>query len=250
MAAAPQPSSGVPGRFGALQARVWSADRASAAPRLVVVLHGDLAGETDAYQYRFAEAARRTLRDTVVMAILRPGYADDEGARSPGAHGLATGDNYTPEAISALRDAILAAREKFHAQRVTLVGHSGGAALAADLAGEDPPLVSRLLLVSCPCDLRAWRAHMAERQMNPLWLLPTRSRSPADEVSKMSADLRVRLAVGQDDVVTPPELTTAFVKAADARGLRVSAVIMPGVGHTALLDPRVLQELVALEAAQ
>ena len=238
---------GAPIRLGDLQARVWMGDRPSPSPRLVVVIHGDLASERDAYQYRFAEAAHQALHDTIVLALLRPGYADDQGARSPGSHGMATGDNYTPEVIAALHAAVLAARERYHVRSVTLVGHSGGAALAVDLAEADPALISRLLVASCPCDLNAWRAHMARRQMNPLWLMPVRSRSPMAALGRLAGQTIIRLVVGQNDVVTPPELTAAFVKAARGSGVQASAVVLPGATHTVLLDRRVLDQLVALQ---
>jgi pimeloyl-ACP methyl ester carboxylesterase len=186
----------------------------------------------------------------VVVAILRPGYADPAGLRSPGARGLATGDNYTPEAIAALRAAVLAAKAQYKARDVTIVGHSGGAALAADLAESDPGLMDRLLLVSCPCDLRTWRRHMAVAQLNPLWLLPVRSQSPLDGVSRLPKSLRLRMIVGQQDTTAPPALTLTFVNAARVAGVHASSKVLGGAGHRILLDPRVLQELASLEATR
>jgi pimeloyl-ACP methyl ester carboxylesterase len=216
----------------------------------VIVIHGDLASEKDSYQYRFAAKAHRALGNTVIAAILRPGYADESGIRSLGAHGLATGDNYTPEVISALRAAVIDAKVRYGARDVTLVGHSGGAALAADLAEFDPGLASRMLLVSCPCNVPAWRRHMAMRQLNPVWLMSVRSLSPMDGVKRLSPRLQLRMAVGQRDAVAPPELTIAFKNAARAGGvLRASAVIVPEAGHGILLATPVLDELKALQAS-
>src|SRR5579875_3636131 len=107
---APPARVGAPLRWAGLWGRAWRSDRLGPRPRLVVVLHGDLAGPGDDYQYRFAEAASRSLQDAIVVAILRPGYADPAGLRSPGAHGLATGDNYTPAVIAALHAAVFAAK--------------------------------------------------------------------------------------------------------------------------------------------
>ena len=40
--------------------------------------------------------------DSVVVALLRPGYRDHTGERSEGEQGLKTGDNYTPEVVEAV----------------------------------------------------------------------------------------------------------------------------------------------------
>ncbi|HZY98486.1 MAG TPA: alpha/beta fold hydrolase [Candidatus Baltobacteraceae bacterium] len=53
-------------------------------------------------------------------------------AQSQGIRGLATGDNYTPEDVDAIDNAIATLRAEYRPVRVILVGHSGGAAIAAD----------------------------------------------------------------------------------------------------------------------
>jgi pimeloyl-ACP methyl ester carboxylesterase len=212
----------------------------------VIVLHGDLASRSDSYQYQFAERAHRALANVVVIALLRPGYEDDQGARSPGQHGFATGDNHTPEVIAALRAAVRDARSRYHGRDIVIVGHSGGAALAADLVEGDPALASDLLLVSCPCDLEAWRRHMADTQGDPIWRRPVRSVSPLDGVTHFSPPLRIRLVTGQDDPVAPPALTGAFADAARASGVDVRTVLLARAGHNILLDPRVLTALADL----
>jgi pimeloyl-ACP methyl ester carboxylesterase len=243
-----QSGEALPARLGELEARAWPSAQSTGHPRLVIVLHGDLAGREDAYQYQFAGAARRALSDTVVVAILRPGYADPFGKRSVGVRGLATGDNYTPEAIKSLHAAIVTARTRYRARDVTIVGHSGGAALAADLLEVDPKLASKLLLVSCPCDLSAWRAHMARQQFNPVWLLPVRSVSPMQGIRRLSSALTLKMVVGEHDTVAPPALTQTFADGARGVGVRTSVTTLAGAGHNILLDRRVLAQLVALQA--
>lgn len=232
---------------GGIVGRMWASAKLSASPRLVIVLHGDLAGPRDDYQYAFAKSAADHLDDAVVIAALRPGYEDAHGARSTGDHGLATGDNYTPEVVRNLRVFITSERTAFHARSATLVGHSGGAALAADLVEDGPAIASRLLLVSCPCDLRAWRRHMFFRQFNPAWLLPVRSLSPVEGARRLPPDLRVRIVVGDGDLVAPPRLSAAFAMAARAAGLHPVFVALPGAGHNLLLDLRVMQQLERLQ---
>jgi pimeloyl-ACP methyl ester carboxylesterase len=76
---------------------------------------------------------------------LRPGYKDDTGEQSEGKRGLTTGDNYTPEVVDAVASATDQLRTRFHPARTVLVGHSGGAAIAANVLGRWP------LAVQGPC---------------------------------------------------------------------------------------------------
>jgi pimeloyl-ACP methyl ester carboxylesterase len=213
---------------------------------LIVVLHGDAPFERPDYQYRFAAAAARSLPGENVVAILRPGYQDPTGDASQGARGMSTGDNYTPEVIAALDQAVRARARATKASRVTLVGHSGGAALAADLAESDPGLSSRLLLVSCPCDLAPWRNYMARRQLNPLWLLPTRSVSPRTGAGRMSANEVIAMLVGAQDDVAPERFSAALLGALVPH-VEARLTVLDGAQHNILGDRRVLEELERVE---
>lgn len=235
-------------QLGELQGRAWKPPDLTSSPRLVIVIHGDLASPQKPYQYRFAAAVQRALADTVVLALLRPGYADAYGARSEGQRGWAIGDNYTAKDVEALRAATIAAKQQFSPRDVTLVGHSGGAALAALLAERDPGLVSRLLLVSCPCNLGKWRRHMAVSNLNPAWFLPVRSLSPINGVQGLSHELRLKMLVGARDQTTPPELTLEFADAARTAGVKTTHIVFEGMGHEILLDSRIVTELAALQA--
>ena len=83
---------------------------------------------------------------------------------------------------------------------------------------------------------------MAWRQMNPLWLIPVYSQSPMDGVGRIDRGARIRVVVGERDGVAPPRLSLSFARAAGA-----PVVTLSGAGHDVLLDPRVMQTLVALQ---
>ncbi len=240
---------GAPVLENGIAGRVWRSARLSPAPNLVVVLHGDLAGPRDDYQYQFAATAASRLEDTIVVAALRPGYADHYRTRSSGVHGLATGDNYTPEVVQQVSGFIRAEKAAYNAKSITVVGHSGGAAIAADVVENEPNIATRLLLVSCPCDVRRWRLHMALRQLNPAWLLPVRSQSPLDRVGRLPSGLRLQIVVGQDDAVAPPYLSLAFARAARRLRIRAGVLIVQGAGHEIFLEPPVIGALVSLQSA-
>jgi alpha-beta hydrolase superfamily lysophospholipase len=144
---------------GRLKVRVYPSSRPSTHPALIIVLHGDSPFAPPSYQYRFARQAAAQSDGAVVAAILRPGYTDGE-SQSDGTRGTTNGDNYTPEVVDAVNQAITQLRDKYKPRHVVVVGHSGGAAIGADLLGRHPEAADVALLVACPCDVTAWRRHM------------------------------------------------------------------------------------------
>ncbi len=229
-----------------VKAEVFRSPDAAAAPILVVVLHGDAPFERPSYQYRFAANAAKQLHGVVVAALLRPGYTDQEGDRSDGDRGNTTADNYTPEVLDRLGAAIRRLKEELHSPKVVLVGHSGGAAIAADLIARDRGLANAALLVSCPCDVPAFREHMKTVAPTPLWDAPVRSISPLDVVGDISKAVRIEMVVGEKDKVAPPDLTERYAAALKKRGIEGHVILLPAKGHEILLDPAIIQELPVL----
>lgn len=220
--------------------RLFSGARVSGRPRLVVVIHGDAPGHDPAYQYDFARTLAADLDDTLVLAVLRPGYRDGMGAGSDGDRGLAVGDNYTEDAAEQLGAAVAEAATRLHARDVRVVGHSGGAALALIMLARRPGLASGALVASCPCDLGPWRRHMALRGLNPFFLLPVRSVSPLAKVDRLPAGLDLRIMVGQQDLIAPVWLSERLLRAASARGLHAQLTVIPDAGHEILENPAVI----------
>jgi pimeloyl-ACP methyl ester carboxylesterase len=181
-----------PGGFR-LKTKVYRSTKVGDQSVLVVVLHGDSPFRPPSYQYEFARVAAGQIDNVIVGAPPRPGYRDDTGDCSSGERGLTTGDNYTPEVVDAVAQEVDQLRTKYHAAEVVLVGHSGGAAITGDLLGRWPSKADGALLVSCRCDLVAWRKHMFEtRRQNPVWLRPVRSLSPMDLAKDVSERVHVR----------------------------------------------------------
>lgn len=232
---------------GRLKAQTFVSPQAGDHPVLVVVLHGDAPFARPSYQYAFARRAAQA-GDVVAAAILRPGYTDPSGDTSSGERGLTTGDNYTRDRIDMIAGAIGELQRRHGARAVVLVGHSGGAAISADLLAVHPELAGAALLVSCPCDVPAWRAHMKSVQKAAIWDRPVSSLSPQDLASKVPKDDRVRMMVGAADAVAPPSLTRAYAAALSGRGVDVAVVELPGKDHEIFLEPAVQDELRALVA--
>lgn len=216
---------------------------------LLVVLHGDAPTEKPGYQYDFARTLAARIPESRVVALLRPGYEDPDGNRSPGDRGLTTGDNYTLDRLDAVSDSLRRLRARYPHARLILIGHSGGAAMAADLAGTRPELIDGLLLAACPCSLPEWRQHMKARMPSAPFDQPVRSLDPLQTVGGAPLDLRAALIVGADDPITPPKFSRAYAEALALRGIATDYRVLPGKGHEILDDPEVLSAAERLAAA-
>jgi alpha-beta hydrolase superfamily lysophospholipase len=235
----------VPG--GRLRVRLFAGPRHAAAPNLVIVLHGDAPRNNPGYQYEFAAQAGKQ-DDVIAAAILRPGYTDSLGDTSSGERGITTGDNYTRDRLAMIATAIRALKAEYKPRQVILLGHSGGAALSADLLALYPDLADKALLASCPCELEPWRQHMKTVAPTPLWDKPVDSVSPLSVAANVPARDKVVTMVGADDNVAPPDLTRAYAAALERNGVDVQLIELPGRDHEILLDPAVQNALKALIA--
>jgi pimeloyl-ACP methyl ester carboxylesterase len=234
-----------------LKTSIYESAKLSSHPVLVVVLHGDLLGfrmvPSTTYHYVFADEATRKIEDVVVAAVLRPGYRDHSGERSDGDQGLATGDNYTPEVVDAVAGVIEQLKARFHPAHTVLAGHSGGAAITGDLLGRAPSAVDGALLVSCPCDLVAWRKHMMRLQgNNPIWSAPIRGLSPQELAGKVSPSVHVAVLVGAKDDLAPPAMSRNYSEVLKKHVPFVTLTIAPGLGHEILLEPVTYKALKSL----
>jgi predicted esterase len=225
-----------------LKTKVYENRSLTASPILIVVVHGDSPDGPPTYQYRFARTAAAAIADTIVAAVLRPGYSDGED-RSDGMRGETTGDNYTPEVINAVATAISELKARYKPRRVVLVGHSGGSAIVGSLIGQQGSIANAALLVSCVCDLEAWRKHMRSTKGGQIWERPVRSLSPLALIDGVPTSTKVSMLVGSDDQTTPPNLTLAYAEKLQNRGIAVDVTISPGLGHNILLEPVAMDRL-------
>lgn len=228
---------------GRLKTRIYTGTAARDSPVLVLVLHGDLPEPPPSYQYEFAKVIADTVENVVATGVLRPGYRDPVGDRSSGVAGGAVGDNYTPAVVDAVASVARELAEDYRARDTVLVGHSGGAAIVANLLGRHPDVAQGALLVGCGCDPRAWRATRLAETGNPIFGGPTPSLLPLDLAPAVAPGTIVRMVVGEDDDVVPPEHSVAYAATLRERGVDVSVTVLPGLGHNILFAPRVLDAL-------
>ena len=160
-----QPTEGIRTTNYCISLRTFSSLNLTTRPTLVAALHGDLWSPPPTYHY---EAARRVAErhdNIIAVGILRPGYSDGQGASSTGRHGQAAGDNYTISIVDAVAETLMQLREHHDADKILVVGHSGGAAIAALIASRHHGVLNHVVLIGCPCDVWEWREHM--RSLHP-----------------------------------------------------------------------------------
>jgi pimeloyl-ACP methyl ester carboxylesterase len=229
-----------------LKTSVYRSSGLSPHPVLVIVLHGDAPFNKPDYQDTFAARVAAANSDVIVAAILRPGYTDPQGNTSEGERGQATGDSYNARNVDALAAAISQLRQRFQARRLVVVGHSGGAAITANILGRHPALIDGALLVSCPCDVERWREHMFQRTGFSGFQGPIATLSPIDQIGAIAARATISTIVGDKDDVAPPSLSEAYHAAAARLGKHVQLAELKDQGHEILLNPAVVQAVTPL----
>ncbi len=237
------------GVHGCLRFRAYRSDKVTERPILAVSIHGDSPWRNPGYQYVFAETLAEEAGNVIAVGLLRPGYVDSYGEKSAGVRGLTTGDNYTEDVIAAIAMAIRQLKRHFKAEKTLLAGHSGGAAIAANVVGLHPGLVDRALLVSCPCVLDDWRAHMNRLRPSPAWTAPVKSVSPHLSAAAIDLGVKATLMVGRDDEVTPFRLSRAYYDVLEKRGIDVELIALDGKPHDIFLEEPVIQKAKAMLAA-
>jgi pimeloyl-ACP methyl ester carboxylesterase len=211
---------------------------------LVVFLHADSPFRNPVYQYDIAKEIVQSRPGTVAATVLRPGYADSCNDRSAGDAGRKMGDNYTAEVIDSIASTIRQIRHELSPRRTIVIGHSGGAAIAALLASRFVELQEQSILVACPCDLSTWRSSMAKLTQNSSWLELMPGLSPIDEIERIDPTKQIHLWVGDEDVVTPPILSLEYSAKANQSGKTVSHYVLPGGDHDMILRPEILRKIV------
>lgn len=228
---------------GRLKSVVFKSAHLSSHPLIVIVLHGDLPKPPPAYQYEFAAEIANRADDVIVAGILRPAYADADGDRSDGEAFLGTGDNYTPEVVDAVAAAAEQLKTLYSGRAVILIGHSGGATIAANVLGRKPNNANAAVLVGCGCDPVAWRKRMLLESKETVWGTPIRSLYPLDLAKQVSPSTKVEMLVGEKDDLAPPEYTHAYYVALRSRGVDAREFVLPNLGHNILFAPSVVEHV-------
>jgi len=189
------------------------------ASTLVIFIHGSVsAGGPADYMYRFARAFSETHRDVEAIALLMPGYYDNNGKRSDGNdHGRRTFDGSTE-----VSNAITALKAQYGAKRVFALGHSNGAMNLGGVIGKYPGLIDGVVLVSGIYDLNAI-SQMRGKQYGGI--------AGQDYISSIARTTTIIAVHGTEDVTVPFEQSQNFIAAAKAAKLKADLKAVDGVGH-------------------
>ncbi|MDD5285951.1 MAG: alpha/beta hydrolase [Desulfuromonadaceae bacterium] len=205
---------------------------------MVVWLHGNIStGGPANYQYPIAEkfAAVFASYNILSVALVRPGYPDGSGEFSTG-NDNGRADNWTRSIIAEVGSAIEKLRLKYKPKSVILVGHSGGAATAAVLLGMSPKLAEAAVLVSCPCDLVAWR--IGRRGA------PWSSENPILWIDEIPATTKVIALTGTMDGTTSPEIAESYIDKLKAHGNDAAFLAIADVAHRDALGTAAVSEAI------
>lgn len=128
---------------------------------------------------------------------------------------------FAQEVLDASSRAVDALKERFGAKQLTLVGYSGGGAVATLLAEHRLDVV-RLITVAGNLDHAAWTRH---HRIHPL----SGSLNPADGINGL-AQVKQWHFVGENDKVIPPVLAQEFAERFP-RSHRPPVLVEPGFDH-------------------
>ena len=160
-------------------------------PVVLVFLHGD--GCIADYMTNMAKNVVR--RNSLAFVMARPGCIVNN-RRSIGDHG--NYDHYTEERIDAVSNSIRSLKEHYKANKVFLIGHSGGAVTAGIIAGKYPDLVNGFVAIAFPANIPEWRKY---RNKGKGW---KDSLSPHDYVNSIKQSTLLFIVNGSEDDITPP----------------------------------------------
>lgn len=201
---------------------------------MVVWLHGDVSSGGPAnYHFSIAKKAisKLPIEDYLSVAIIRPGYSDGEGRESSAGFlqkPRRKGDDYQKWVIFEIANAIDNLKRHFKPDKVVLVGHSGGAVIAANILGMVPNVANGSILVSCPCDLRAlYRAQG--------WNAILSSEDPIEHASSVDTNVKVFVLTGELDVLTLPKFAQSYVDALVQRGVDAKFSLIKDTPHNGAL---------------
>lgn len=208
---------------------IASAQGPERAALLVVVLHGDVSGGGPAVYHRaLAQRIGTDLPAARVVALVRPGYADEAG-RTSGGDLNARRDHYTAANVEIVAGAVATLRARTGATRVVGVGHSGGAATLANLAALHPGTLDAAALLACPCDIATWRAATGSAPWG-------RSTDPYRVADQVPAGFRAVAFTGTADDNTRLVLAERYVARLAGRGLAARAEPVPGATHNGVVE--------------
>jgi predicted esterase len=174
---------------------------------LVVYLHGD-GGRTIRPSDSLKHVERRINKKNVAHIILmRPGYYDSTRNFSTGISDRRSrrGTSYNSHNVEEIALAIKKLQNYHKPKKIILVGHSGGAAIAALILGRHPGIANGAILAACPCNVNKWVQMGGTRSGRG-------ALSPHDYVENIGPNITVIALTGTKDDNTFPILAAEYIE--------------------------------------
>lgn len=141
-----------------------------------------------------------------------------------------TTKRFAPEVVAAYEEALNVVKQRYGANRLKLVGHSGGGVIATLLAYRRSD-IEQLVTLGAPLALAEWTT------LHDIAPLGDAS-DPAQQIGSLPSAVHL---VGERDSTVPPAIVESFVRKKGGR-LRV----IPGYGHACCWErtwPKLLEEM-------
>ncbi len=181
---------------------------------LNIIIHGNWPEGTNTLG-RYAPFADNIAMSTDVttVAVALPGYSESSTnklqplIKSPKDKPYAA----TKEYVEFLNQLVSNLKAKYHAQKITYIGHSAGAMMGATLSGMKPDLIQNIALAG-----GRYNIHEVSKEKGLI--------SATDLIDKMNKNMKMVLTYGTKDTISEPKVTTDFYKLAKEKGLDVKLV--------------------------
>ena len=222
--------------------RTVKSNNVSKKPILLIALHGDAPFNNPSYQYGFVKKVANKINNLIAIGMLRPGYTDGRNRTSDGIKGDAIGDNYDKTRVKQIAEAIIELKRYYKPSKLILAGHSGGAAITANLIALYPDLVDHAYLVSCPCNVNSWRKDMYKLTKKPIFNGELNTLSPIDLIASISKNTKISIIIGRNDVVSKAYLSKEYKSALEKVGIDVSLKMVKGE-HNIFLNNEVIYSI-------
>lgn len=208
------------GNFGPLKGQTFGSGTKS----IVVFLHGDISkGGPANYHEAIMRVFAARSKDSLAIALLRPGYDNGQGLLSPGTNHKRR-DQYTKENNDLLAQTLDSLRKLHPDAKLIVAGHSGGAAQLGAVIGRYPGIVDTAILIACPCNIKTWRA---KNRPFPR----SEKQSPIKFADKISQTTKVFALTGERDKNTWPALAEAYIAKAKSAGIDAQFTKVLGTSH-------------------
>jgi pimeloyl-ACP methyl ester carboxylesterase len=139
------------------------------------------------------------------------------------------GTSYNAQYVEEVALAIEKLKSHHKPKKTILVGHSGGAAIAALILGRHPGTATGAILAACPCNVDTW-VEMAGKTSGRGAL------SPHNYVANIEKGVNVTALTGTKDRNTFPILAAEYVEELKANNIHGKFIGVEGETHNGVTD--------------